>query len=189
MSIEVASRVKDVSVISFEPQPRLALAIAISAELNKLDNVKVYEAMLGSKEGTARLYIPSHTIHASAAAREPNTREITCRLKNLDREIDAGRISPPNVIKIDVEGAELDVFRGAENLIRKGTPCIVFEADSNMRRFGYGRKDIHAYLTSLADYRFFYVGDRIYPSRDNVEDMGVSNIVAVPAGRDDFECI
>lgn len=40
----------------------------------------------------------------------------------------AGQIPPPDVLKIDVEGAELDVFRGAVQMLKAKRPVILFEA-------------------------------------------------------------
>ena len=52
----------------------------------------------------------------------------------------------PNVMKLDVEGAELDVLRGAEHVLRKHRPCLIIEVHSQqletdclelLRRLGY----------------------------------------------------
>ena len=39
----------------------------------------------------------------------------------------ASRIPPPDVLKIDVEGAELAVFHGAQKLLKEKRPILIFE--------------------------------------------------------------
>jgi hypothetical protein len=89
-------------------------------------------------------------------------------------------------MKIDVEGGEMNVFLGAERTIRENSPCIIFESDDNMKRWGYGRKDLINYLCGLTEYEFFLVGKNglQHLTQDNFNDMSVSDILAVPPGRE-----
>lgn len=48
--------------------------------------------------------------------------------KSLDDLVNANELPPPDVMKVDVEGHELDVMRGCTNLIEKYKPKIYFEA-------------------------------------------------------------
>jgi FkbM family methyltransferase len=45
----------------------------------------------------------------------------------------AERIPPPDVLKIDVEGAELNVFRGAVRLLESKRPTLIFESSERSR--------------------------------------------------------
>jgi FkbM family methyltransferase len=51
--------------------------------------------------------------------------EIEVALDTLDRRVETG--TPIDLIKIDVEGAELQVFRGAERLLSERHPVLLFE--------------------------------------------------------------
>lgn len=57
----------------------------------------------------------------------------------------------PNIVKIDVEGAELRVLRGMEAILRSSRPRLVLaEAiDGNLRRFGDCPRDIVEFMSSL----------------------------------------
>ena len=57
-------------------------------------------------------------------------RRITVDLLSLDELIAAGKIEPPNVIKIDVEGSEPLVLRGAKKLIAEYHPKVFLEVHS-----------------------------------------------------------
>ena len=49
----------------------------------------------------------------------------------------------PSFVKIDVEGAELAVFRGAESMLTKARPVIFCEiVDDYCRRYGHGLSDV-----------------------------------------------
>ncbi len=70
----------------------------------------------------------------------PDIQEISVEIKRLDDVIpDSVKI---DLIKIDVEGAELGVLKGAGNLIKRDKPYIIFE-------FGLGASDF--YGTEPAD--------------------------------------
>ncbi len=156
MSVEVARFFNDqVSVIAVEPQPDLALAIARSARLNGFDRLKVLAVMLGNTSGPGRLFIGSHQIHASAVAREKRSKTLTCPAATIDEMVASGKIPPPDVIKIDIEGGELAAFQGAGNTLASHRPVIVFECDANSERFGYTQNDVIECLRSAADYEFY----------------------------------
>lgn len=178
LSVGAHFRDHDVTVIAFEPLPSLARCIAVSAHLNELEQVHVFETMLGDKDGNAALYVAAHSVHASALAREPDAAPMDRPIWRIDSLIAAGVVRPPAVIKIDVEGAELDVLRGAQNLLREQVPCVVLEANENMERFGYGRSDLLSYISSRADYSFF--GIRPDGELVDVDDDENPDLLALP---------
>jgi len=53
-------------------------------------------------------------------------------IRRIDTQVERGRISRPNLIKIDVEGAELEVLQGASGVLRSFHPLIFLEAHSAM---------------------------------------------------------
>lgn len=182
MSLSVATHFHDeVRVFAFEPQPSLARSVAVSAHLNNLKRCHVFETMLGAKDGTAELYLVAHAIHASAIARKSGAAVIERPVWRLDSLIAAGVVPPPAVVKIDVEGAEFDVLRGAERLLGEQPPCLILEADENMERFGYGLHDLLAYIRSCADYSFS--GIRADGSLVGIRDDEVRDILALPHAR------
>jgi FkbM family methyltransferase len=186
IGVEIARKIPSASVIAFEPQATLAHTIALSAQLNNLCNLKVCELMIGEKVGQGRLFLPAHCIHASAVPREPDATETVCPITTLDEEVCNHRLPPPNVIKLDVEGSELAVFRGARQVLAKHRPWIVFEADDNMRRFNYTRDDIRKYLQEIAGYRLFFIGgDGLYHTDHDIENPEFRDLLACPPERID----
>ncbi|MEQ1732488.1 MAG: FkbM family methyltransferase [Bacteroidia bacterium] len=77
----------------------------------------------------------------------PNIEEITVELKTLDEVID--KSLKINFIKIDVEGGEFGVLKGAEQLLKKNKPIIVFECGLGGSDY-YGTKpnDLYNFITN-----------------------------------------
>ena len=76
-------------------------------------------------------------------------REATVPLRRLDDVARECGLERMDFLKIDVEGAEWMVLRGAEESIRRFRPVIVAEVSAeNFRKAGYAPKDLFAYLES-----------------------------------------
>lgn len=105
--------------LAFEPEPANASRLAENAELNGLANVTVIEAAVWSEPGRVSLRIdgPVGSGTASAFAHGAGMAEVPA--VTVDDFAGGGRAAP-QVIKIDVEGAELEVLRGAEAALASG---------------------------------------------------------------------
>lgn len=184
MSLMLAKAYEDkITIYSFEPQPDLSRAIAVSAKINNFQNIHVYEAMLGEQNEETDLFLSEHSVHASSVARADATQSIKRKMYTIDALVDSQVIRPPDVIKIDVEGGELATFKGAKHTLSRHKPKIIFENDNNTERFGYQREDILRLLKSYADYEFFYI-DRQDFSQIKVDEENLqsqyTDILAVP---------
>ena len=64
-------------------------------------------------------------------------------------------IPQPDLIKIDVEGSELNLFKGANKLLTSPNPptMIVELSKGTMHRFGYEPEDLLEYILSIKDYK------------------------------------
>jgi hypothetical protein len=101
----------------------------------------------------------------------------TISLVTLDRHL-SGQESV-DVIKIDVEGAELSVLRGAEGIIGRERPYILFEANAETcAAAGHGVRDIFAWLQERG-YRLAQIDDQGATSAlDTIPAF--ANVIAVP---------
>ena len=174
--------------VAFEPQPSLARAAAVSAALNGFADVSVFPTLVGPKSGEATLFIETGAAQASLRSASTDGTRLVAPMVALDDFVQRGDAQPPDLIKVDVEGAEIDVFRGAEALIRTRQPYLVFETFPHlMARFGTSRAELLRYLHALGGYTF-YATDAKYPEVLTPEPVegphGTSpNILAVPPGR------
>ncbi len=119
-------------VLAFEPiaaAADLAREAALRSDLG--DRVEVRAVAVGASSGTARMCsvaaggIWSHM----STVRDPHPltiEEVDVPLVSLD-DVVAGGAPPPDVMKLDVEGAEGDVLRGAQRVMAEHRPVIVCE--------------------------------------------------------------
>jgi FkbM family methyltransferase len=110
-------------VIAFEPFPESANSIREQVALNELSEVcEVVEAAVTSEVGKAKLLTTDH----NATHRLDPEGETEVGALSLDSMLggDSG-LKTPDLIKVDVEGAELEVLAGAGRLIESGTSWLI----------------------------------------------------------------
>jgi FkbM family methyltransferase len=122
-------------VYIFEPLPKNQSALRRLAELNPGLPLELVPFALANSDGSMLFKImPDASMgKLSTSAFQPDAvvmAEISVEIMKLDSVIREKRFAPPNVIKIDVEGAEMDVLLGAEQVLRKGRPRMFIEAHS-----------------------------------------------------------
>lgn len=108
-------------VVAFEPMPSNVKRIHQHLKLNRIDGVRVFEAAVSSTPGIAR-FAP-HASNAMGRISDTGSMEVT--LVSLDDLSESGSIPDPNLLKIDVEGAELGVLHGASRLLARARPTIL----------------------------------------------------------------
>ncbi len=118
-------------VVAFEPVPLNVARLRAHLSLNRVANARVVEAAVSDEEGAARYATPDctetgHIADAGELVGEDRA-ALDVRLVTVDARVAAGELPPPDVMKIDVEGAELAVLRGAERVLRERRPRLLVE--------------------------------------------------------------
>ena len=120
-------------IFAFEAEPDAASRLRRTMERNQLTRVTVVEKAVWSQSGFVQfdrgLGSPDRLVGhvASGPAYEP-TGLVTVPAISLDDF--ARNAQPPDLIKCDVEGAELEVFRGAADLLATRRPRVICEVHS-----------------------------------------------------------
>ncbi|MGB0034747.1 MAG: FkbM family methyltransferase [Candidatus Acidiferrales bacterium] len=123
---------KSGKVFSFEPDAQIAERLRRNASRNGFANVEIVEAGIWSASGNMSFIVadsssPDRGIGRLATSENEASGELT-RCVALDDFI---RTAPaPDAIKCDVEGAEVEAIRGAEQLLKTRRPWIVCEMHS-----------------------------------------------------------
>ncbi len=118
----------DISVHSFEPEPRNADRLAENVAANGLQNVRLHRVALGSSPGTAKLFVIGEMgsgLHSLAPCEKAGHASIDIPVTTgaeVSREVGVR----PSVMKVDVEGFEMDVLKGCEPLLGPGRCREVF---------------------------------------------------------------
>jgi len=165
-------------VRGFEPHPN---HFAIAAYNCKDKPIRIYNTAVGNSNGVINIkdFDPEKSGNfGEVSISEEGTVEVS--LIKLD---ELEELTHCDLIKIDVEGHELDVLQGATRLLNANRPVVFYEA---IEPNSYG--PCFEYLRDM-QYKQYWVTCRNKPlaptykqSDENPFDMyGVSNILAVPA--------
>jgi FkbM family methyltransferase len=110
-------------VYAFEPMPRNIGYLRKHIAMHALSNVVVIEAAVADYNGTARFDYGFSCMAGHLS--EDGALRVPCL--RLDQEVFSGRLPMPDVLKIDVEGAELKFLNGARSIISQRHPEIVLD--------------------------------------------------------------
>jgi len=141
-------------VYAFEPMPVAHACAKRNLEQNRSSNVVLFHAALGAARAEADIYWngDNHTLSSLRARDGVDQVCGRCQVLALDDMVADGSISrSPDVVKIDVEGSEMDVLKGAQRLIRGSRPpLLIIELNRNTQpSFGYEPEAIIGFVTSL----------------------------------------
>jgi FkbM family methyltransferase len=136
----------DGKVFAFEPSPGNIPRLRKHIRVNHCENVEVLELALSDHEGTARFdnQTGSGTGHLSDAG------QIEVHTTTLDRVVTTR--PAPNVLKIDCEGAEVEVLKGGEKTILGAKPAIFLSTHGDalkqacvalLNEWGYSATRLH----------------------------------------------
>ncbi len=149
---------------AFEPNPEAYALLKSNLALNGLANsIRTFPLALSDKAGSVTLKIPASGKDSGLAClgdpkRFTQWREVTVPTDTLDNILSYKKITHVNLIKIDTEGCELFVLKGAENCIREFKPEILLEFDErNTSQFGYHPNALRELLESWG-YHFTMLG-------------------------------
>lgn len=144
-------------VYAFEPTSLTFERLSRHILINDCSNVTAFRLALGERPETAHVFqfsSDNHGMNIVASGNEEGQNVGECEISSMDALISRGAMRKPDLMKIDVEGSEFGLLRGAELLLLgEPTPTLIIELSRyTMRRFGYEPEDVIAYLFSLRDY-------------------------------------
>ena len=116
-------------VIAFEPHPDTAARLRGNLAQNRLDNVSIIQAAVGSAPGQVTFHESAHpTLSSASVIPRDLIRSFDVPVTTVDIAwVDAGK-PVVSALKIDVEGGELDVLKGARELLARDHPAVLLEA-------------------------------------------------------------
>lgn len=164
-SLHWASRVAPGGTIhAFEPVPSTFAWLSRNIALNGLNSViRASNCGLGNLPGRAPVFLPAFTGCGAASMKNlhPNesSQEIEVKLDTLDRYFSFVDLDRIDLIKVDVEGAELFVLQGGRETIAKCRPLIFLELLRKWSKpFGYHPNDAIRMLREIG-YRCYTFGE------------------------------
>jgi FkbM family methyltransferase len=134
-SLLAARRAQASRIHAFEPVPRQYERLRAHAALNHVTSIVINNCAVGAENGSTSFFAvyEGNTGASSLARRHDDDVEIHTDVITLDTYVEKNGIERVDVMKIDVEGAEILVLRGARQLLSsEQAPVIFFEADDRL---------------------------------------------------------
>lgn len=144
------------SVLAYEALPHYGRALSLAMKLVSAKNVRVRNVAVGDSERTVSLRwrTSSKKLLTGRTHIEPATEatqdvvEVPMVSLDHDLELQGIHLSDVAFIKIDVEGAELEVLRGAHKLLSNSHPAVFLEAEPEwLGRMGHSVADVFAEMS------------------------------------------
>jgi FkbM family methyltransferase len=149
-------------VLAFEPlAPNIEALRETIRRRSRTDNITIFQLAVGNP-GNARQEVviraPGDDLTqaslrpqgAESWARDANVREFKASLTSIDAEREVEALASIDFVKIDVEGGELDVLKGAARTISRHRPLIYCEiSEAWAGAFGYAPNHLFQFMRSL----------------------------------------
>lgn len=193
-SINLGRRLKEMSegskLYAFEPVKTNFQRLEYLIELNELTNLIIpFNIALGNTQGEISLHLEGKGSTGNAFwvrgdLEKPELSNCSSKITKLDTFVQENHIKECDLIKVDIEGAELDFLKGGANFINTCRPIILSEFNPYfVQAFGYSFKDI-ADIASSWGYKL-YEKKRLEKSLIPIEKVyssspEIKNILMIP---------
>ncbi len=168
-SLDFYQNHKNLTYYLFEPVPYTFKWLLKNAKINQVDKDRYlpFNIGLSNEKGSFDFYVPASNEAASLVANEDaffrkkatedgeytgdiEIDKVLCKVEKLDEFAEEHNISDISFIKIDVEGNELNVLKGATSTLVKYKPLVYCELlRKHAKRFGYHPNDVIRYMSEL----------------------------------------
>jgi FkbM family methyltransferase len=143
-------------VLSFEANPDTKQILDENIKHNQLENVTVFGFALGSTRGTSTLYSNLSFNRGSASLNklDDQSQQYTIDIHRLD-QVEAARRTI-KMMKIDVEGWELEVLKGSGTMLSSSTaPALIVECNAFTSKEADATSSLFTFIKNVNAYRVF----------------------------------
>lgn len=177
-------------VYTFEPVPSVYRKLLLNLRLNHCRNVVAEKLALGCYNGEVDMHVVLGRETGCNSLRLPgsdvatSTSIIRATISTIDDYVEKMKINAIDIIKIDAEGGELDVLRGAECVLTGNSrPFVLCEVeDRRTASWGYSANEIIDWL-ALRGYKWFEPSKNGLIPYQRCENYNYDGLVAAPLER------
>lgn len=176
---------KNADVFAFEPNPKIFSHLEKTANFN---NFNCFNVALSDFNGAADFFVPEEATMGSLTnwTHDDDMSGITkyagdvsqmrVKVMTLDHFVKENNLPLPDFIKIDVEGAEINIFKGGRKTIESARPVIFFEVSATLwQKQGSSHTEGFEFFDSLGYH--LYLGDEKLTHLNLEWD----NVLAIPS--------
>lgn len=127
--LNFAKKANQGNVYGFEPNPTVFEFAKKNCELNQFQHVKLNNIGLGHVASSFQMAQINDNLGMNKIVTESTSGSFTVQVQRLDDFVNQENITKVDVMKIDVEGFEMNVLLGAEEVINKNKPFLFIEID------------------------------------------------------------
>jgi len=177
-------------VHAFEPNPILQEMLEKTFHRNGCSNVQLHRMALGSEEGTLDLWIPQNNAGAGSLILNREVEDchvVPVPVHTLSSVLGQERIDSVRLIKIDAEGFEEEVLRGALDFLETVRPEAILFEHSEQTEGPVSSQPVISLLRDL-EYDFFSIPKFMFRMRlhrfdpDSAEEITGHDLLAAPKG-------
>jgi len=175
------------TVVAIEANPRLLEELNRNLEANSIPPPAIHRA-IASRKGIVDFFVPSRVdvlggMRPTAVIRDDEMSRISVPASTLDEIVAELGLERVDVVKIDIEGAELEALRSAEGTIERDRPVLLVEYNpTNWKQYGARHEDLEA-LCDRCRYRicrYDIARDAPVPVEPSFWESELANMVLIP---------
>jgi FkbM family methyltransferase len=140
-------------VVAFEPDQRNFLLLSRNISSNGIKNVTAIQNIVSDYEGMRQLYLSSHSGEHSIVRK--SERSAYCASTTIDRYALETDLRHVDLMRIDAEGSEPLVIRGASRVIVECLPAIVMEFQPCL--WPEAERDLRIFQNELEKYTIYII--------------------------------
>jgi len=144
------------SVWAFEPHHQTMSVLEKNITENEFENIHTFQCGIGAEKSKAVLY-DNWSINKGASStvvKAEKSVAVEIDILPLDMVVQQQSLRP-KMLKMDVEGMELEVLKGASRTIEAYKPILIVEFSEDRAELPEGRKKLYNYLQNLNTYELF----------------------------------
>lgn len=132
------------NIHSFEPNTTNYTRLIKNIELNEFKNITTNQLGLSDKKGVLNLYFNEKNMGAATLAQHEGNQHEVIELETLDNYCEINSIENIDILKIDIEGGELNCLKGGTSILSKTKKGVLqLEIDyGHCKRMGYSAEEL-----------------------------------------------
>ncbi|MCC7298596.1 MAG: FkbM family methyltransferase, partial [Bacteroidia bacterium] len=144
------------SVLSFEANPDTLKILNQNISINNINNIKTSGIALGSQVGKGKIFsnLALNRGSASIVTHAEGSASYEIEIKPLDELLEPNQTI--HLIKIDIEGYELEALKGMTNLLSsKNAPKLIVECGEKIEGVESSKESVFRFIKSINNYKIY----------------------------------